>query len=179
MVNLIFGGCDCVGKSSIIKELIKLEPKYEVIKRNAPKDKERARLQYHLDVDYLNSHDNKILDRSMFCECIYSPLLRGYYPEYMRELEKKVNDNNFLILVTARLDIVQKRFDGVFIKAEQIPTILENYQKEFMVANYNNKMLIDTSDITPLEGANKILKYFIFGKCKWQASKADKNVVNL
>lgn len=156
MVNLILDGCDCVGKSSIAEELL-LTGRFEfIIKRRNPKNMREGRKEYINDVNILNTRDRLIFDRGMLGECVYAPIKRGYYPEYMRELESKLSDNTHLFLIYADLEIVKKRFDHEFIREDQLEKVIDMYFNEFEACNYKKKYGISTTKRTPKEASDLI-----------------------
>ena len=157
-MNLIIEGCDCVGKTSIIKEFIKLNPEYKMIHCSNPKTMEDGRIQYIGIVNRLQHEDNLIYDRALLGECVYGPMFRGYYPEYMRDLEKEIPLNTNLILVTCHPDEIKKRFDGEFIIESDIPKIQDNFFKEWVRSNYHNKYIMDTTNERPESLARRVLK---------------------
>jgi thymidylate kinase len=156
-MNIILEGCDGVGKTSIVNELKLLLPNHELIKCSAPKDYKSAKKEYKLLVKQLNNKINFILDRGLLGECVYAPIMRNYYPDYMRKLETKLNDNTFLFLITASHDIILKRFDGKFITKEQIPLIDLMFKNEFNKCNYKHKFILDSSILSAKELAEKII----------------------
>lgn len=159
--NLIFEGCDCVGKTSTINDILQRFPQYQRIHVTAPKSKEEAKAEYEREVEQLKMCDNLIYDRLMLGECVYAPIFRGYYPEYMRDLEEQVHDNAFLIVLTADPEVIKTRFDGKFIKSEQIKEIVDAYKHEFAESKYQHKLMIDTTNKYPEEVAEEVM-YFVF-----------------
>jgi len=156
MVNVILEGCDCVGKSSIAEELL-LTGRFDLsIKYNNPKDKEDGERQYRNAVNIMNTRDRIIFDRALLGECIYAPLKRGYYPEYMRDLEKRLSTNTYLFVITASLENVKKRFDHKFLRENQLGIVLETYKKEFEECNYKRKYMIQTDTRSAFEASNLI-----------------------
>jgi thymidylate kinase len=170
-MNIILEGCDCVGKTSIATALMKLDPRLQLTKCNAPKDMQSGREEYERIVERLNSEDFLLFDRALLGECVYAPLFRGYYPEYMRELETRVSDNTCIFLITAEPIVAQHRFDGEFISVNQIPEIIDEFRSELHSSNYQNKYVIDTTNKTPMQAAIDIVAYVeeANNRCKsWQ-----------
>lgn len=155
--NIILEGCDCVGKTSLQQALMDRSKKAKIAHMKAPKTKEAAKHEYRNWVDTLNSETGWILDRGLLGECVYAPLMRGYYPEYMRKLEETIRPHTVLVLVTAEPDIVADRFDGKFIKKKDIPYILHRFWCEWADSNYVVKIVADTSHQTADELAEKII----------------------
>lgn len=147
-MNIIIEGCDCVGKTSLIAEFLKLQPNYRVVKCSAPKDKEAAREEYTRIVKEIQLQNNIIFDRALLGEKVYAPVFRGYYPEYMDELEEQCN-NALVVLLTANPKIALQRFDGKFIDADQIPNIMLSFFEEFHESKYPKKMILDSSYLKP------------------------------
>ena len=155
--NIILEGCDCVGKSSIAFKLIKTIPSLRLIKIDAPKNKKEARKQYTHLISQLNSERGIICDRSFFGERVYAPLMRGYYPNYMDFLEAKLKDHNFLFVITAEDAVIKERFDGDFIKLDQIHGIKMSFINELLKSKVKNKFVLDTSYISSLEAMHQVL----------------------
>lgn len=155
-MNLLIEGCDCVGKTSTIRELQKLNPQYNVVKCNAPKNKQGAMAEYVSIVNDLQTTTHTILDRGMLSECVYAPIFRGYYPEYMRTLELDVPKNTALILLTCHPEEIKRRFDGEFITENQIPNIQKRFVDEFIKSYYPRKLLLDTTRENPQQIARTI-----------------------
>jgi hypothetical protein len=164
--NLFIDGCDCTGKTSVIKELIKLEPQYRVRKCSARDTPEEARKEYEMGIIEANSTGGLIYDRFMWGEVVYSPLMRGYTPDYIHLYERKMQPHNILIFLTAEHDIIKHRFDGQFISANDIPFVDEAYHDQYVISQIQNKFIFDTSDITPERLAYKI-KAEIIDKYRW------------
>jgi len=64
----------------------------------------------------------------------------------MRQLERTI-ENTIIILLTASKEKIEERFDGKFIKINQIEDIQNAYIREFSNSNYEHKFSIDTSNI--------------------------------
>lgn len=156
-MNLLIEGTDCTGKSSIVRILE--QHGYKTVKCNAPKNYEEGKREYEQIVERLNREDKLVYDRSLLGECVYAPVFRGYYPYYMRELERKINANNVLVLVEAAELIVKKRFDGKFIALEQIPELLKTFKEEYNKSHYTHKLVVDTSYESPERCAKRVLDF--------------------
>lgn len=154
--NLIFEGCDCVGKTSIINEL---QPLFnQIVKMNQPKGYEDAKSYYFEFKNYLNNNVGILLDRGFLGEEIYGPLKRGYNVEYMRNLELELNDNNVIIIVTADVNKIKNRFDGDFLKIEELEVVDNWYNNVYNKVNYSKKLLVDSTDLSPKQLANSIIR---------------------
>jgi thymidylate kinase len=150
--NIMLEGCDCTGKSSIAEELAKQNPGLRVMHYANPKGFDDGQKQYRCLVDTLRCEKGIVLDRGALGECVYGPLFRGYYPEYMRELELLMPDNTYLFLVHADERVVRSRFDGKFITRDQIPGIIDDFKREFGKSNYSHKHLLPTdTGMTPAQ----------------------------
>jgi thymidylate kinase len=145
--NVILEGCDCVGKTSVAAFFKQFEGA-EVVHIRPPKSMEDAHVQYLAWVKLLNSRTGFVLDRAFLSECVYAPLKRGYFPKYMRELEKTLNSNTFVVLLDASPNTILKRFDGQFITEREIPVVLESYRKEMEASNYPRKLTVNVEGKT-------------------------------
>lgn len=143
--NIILEGCDCTGKTILANELITHFKDYNIVHIGAPKGLDEFRETATGLVNKLNNEQGLIFDRALLGECVYGPIKRGYYPDYMRELEKTIKDHNILVLVTADEQIIQDRFDGKFLTREEIPIVLNKFDEEFNKANYQQKIKVDTT----------------------------------
>lgn len=155
--NIILEGCDCTGKTTLQKALADRLKRSKTAHMKAPKSKEAAQYEYKNWVEVLNSETGWILDRGMLGECVYAPLMRNYYPEYMRSLENELYYHTILVLVVAEPSIVADRFDGEFIKKKDIPYILHRFWCEWADSNYVVKIVADTSHQTADELAERII----------------------
>jgi len=155
MTNYLICGCDCTGKTTLINEFLKhgtfdvRHCKNPPINLSQSDQKEYARQEYIRGIKDLNAGCDIIYDRFLLGECIYGPIFRNYYPDYMRELERTLNENTILIVLTASPELVLSRFDGKFIKPEQIPEILIRFGREFAASNIKRKLLVFVDDMTP------------------------------
>jgi thymidylate kinase len=168
MTNWIIEGTDRTGKSTLIQEFIKQDPDahFDVRHCKNPPDsltreeqKEYARQEYIRGIKDLNEGCGIIYDRFLLGECIYSPIFRGYYPDYMRALEKTLNENTVLIVLTASPELIASRFDGKFIKVEQIPEIVRRFEEEFEASNITRKLLVRVDKMTPTEIYDYIMEW--------------------
>jgi len=158
----IIEGCDCTGKSSLISSLLKIFEENKVyspvVKFSAPVDA----CQYErVAKDWVRMCENMvepvIFDRFIFSEGVYGPLYRKTFPMYLRDLELEIPRSVILVLVEAKLEIIKKRFDGEFIDEEDIEEILKRYRMQFTASNIKNKILVNTSDLTPDQAARDLL----------------------
>lgn len=155
--NIILEGCDCTGKTTLQKALLDRLKGSKEAHMKAPKSKEGALHEYKNWVEVLNLETGWILDRGFLGECVYAPLMRNYYPEYMRDLERELYYHNVLILVVADPTVVQERFDGKFIKKKDIPHVLHRFWCEWAASNYIAKMVVDTTNQSADELAEAII----------------------
>lgn len=151
--NIILEGCDCVGKSSIAEELMKMNKNFKLHKCSQPRDHDSAKLEYLKILVKLYEETLVIYDRAMLGERVYAPVFRSYVPRYMSSLEKLVPHNCYLFLITADTKEVYRRFDGKFIRKEQITTIKNRFKRHLNASSYPNKYIIDTTNISPYSAA--------------------------
>lgn len=158
-VNLLIEGCDGVGKSAVIKELLLTGHFYASIKDSSPpKNKGQGKWRYKMELKLMNKCRGFIYDRTLLSERVYAPLLRNYYPDYMGKLERKIKRHNYLILMFAKPEIVIQRYDGKVLTPEQILYVLKQYLIEYKKSKYPNKILIDSSEMTPFELSKLIIR---------------------
>lgn len=164
---VIFEGCDCTGKTSLINEFKKYVPEPLVIKHFSAPPKNMSQrdqhdycmIEYYTEIALQQNFPNInfLYDRFYFGEQIYAPRFRGYHPQYISNLEKRLNDlNAYLVLVTASADVVMKRFDGNFIKKNDIPDLLFEFAELFDYSNIKNKLLVNTTRYSSKELASAL-----------------------
>ena len=176
MSVLIFEGADCVGKTSLIEQYVKLLPENSVIVKhfsyppkiliNKNDQHDYCQIEYFNELNFHKRFSNItfIYDRYYLGEQVYAPIFRGYSPNYINELEQKLNEESaILILVTASPETVKKRFDGNFIKMENIEELLNRYEIIFKNSKIKNKIIINTDFESPVILAQK-LKYQLGGE---------------
>ena len=157
--NIILEGCDKTGKTSIAKKLIELCPTLKYLHFTAPKNYGDGQKQYIKLIKKLNNEHGLVCDRSWLGEGVYAPLMRGYTPDYLRNLEKSILNHNYLFLIIADENKVLKRFDGKFIIPAQINYVLSEFKKEFDNCNVQKKFVIDTTNDNISTCVNNILNY--------------------
>lgn len=155
--NILLEGCDSTGKSSIAAEILKIRPGFKYVHEGPPKNKDEARKHYESTVEQLNSSTGWLYDRAILGEAVYAPIFRGYYPEYMRDLEAKLGPETHLVLVYAKPETVLARFDGKFIKPEQIPVIIAAYNAEWSLSKYKSKLRLCSDKACPASLAKTVI----------------------
>ena len=141
--NLILEGCDGVGKSTLFRRLLDNGDFMIGLHTGPPKSKESYKNQLVKEINALNHSVGIVYDRFSLSECVYAPMLRGYYPEYMRELEKTIKPHNILVLLTAPSGVIEERYDGLVLKKNQIAECLDRYHLEFQKCNFEHKFIIN------------------------------------
>ena len=109
MPVIIIEGADNVGKTSVAKYIAnKLGYKY--IHFGPPSDPETVKYEY---LDFIETVDNAVVDRSFIGEFVYGPLFRNYEPDYFDELEQAVIDSGkrFLYLLFYADNETIKQYD--------------------------------------------------------------------
>lgn len=171
MPNIItITGANGAGKSTIAEELLK-EMDFKYTHFSNPKDMEDGKKQYY---DFLDNLDNKnyLCDRFFEGEWIYAPIYRKYEPNYLRDIENKIaQNNNFLfIYVTADLNKIIERIDirgEDFMKREHLGLERELFDKFIFQTQRLPFLQVDTTK-TPLndnlilikESYNKLLNIY-------------------
>jgi len=164
-MNIILEGCDKTGKTTLAKmccQYFKLEYKhFAAPPKDLSKDAQIAyqKAEYAIETLML-PYQNACYDRFLIGEAVYSPIYRGYCPDYIHVFEKAFPpEDTFLFLIYADPKIVADRFDGKFIKKEHIPKILKSFQEQFRKSKIKNKFAIDTTIESPKESFNTIMTY--------------------
>lgn len=167
-ISIILEGCDKTGKSTLANELMLEFPDvFKTIMRfKAPGGNTRqeqywnARNEYEVGIVYAQ-RSGIIFDRFLLGEAVYAPLMRGYYPYYIRNLEKKIPPTTLLVVLTAPESLVARRFDTdneTFIKKEDIGYLLNAYNEEFKLSNIQSKVMINSQEEDPFEYVAKIVR---------------------
>jgi thymidylate kinase len=157
-MNIMLDGCDCTGKTTIAKLLVKELPLI-YIKCSNPWYKSQALRQYTFYADLIITFRNLIFDRFILSEKVYSYLKRGYINEHIPPIEHAIRNSILLIHVTADIDTIKSRFDGKFITKSEIRPIVNDFHKEFNLSPIVNKITIDTTRTTPEENVRQIRRY--------------------
>jgi len=157
--NLILEGCDGVGKTTIFKKMLRRGDFMIGMHTDAPTSKESYKKQITKEIEQLNTHIGLLYDRSFLSECVYAPLVRGYYPEYMRELEKTIKPHTILVLLTAPSYIIEERYDGKVLRKDQIAECLDRYHTEFQKCNITHKCMINSGIKNPSEVLKEIFRF--------------------
>lgn len=157
--NIILEGPDGAGKTTLYDLIIKEKLCLAGTHTGPPKGKREFKKQSKKDIKFLNKTSYWIFDRFLLGECVYAPLVRGYYPKYMRRYEKKIEDHNVLVVLVADYQTLLKRFDGEFLTKSQLKDCLSMYVEEFKRCNYPKKMIINTAQYSPREIVKEIDKF--------------------
>lgn len=152
--NVVLEGVDCSGKSSIARAMVRMSPDFSrVVHYSNPKSKEEGEATFRRAVAEMNSDSGVVYDRAQVGERVYAPPFRGYYPEYMDDLDRTVHKRTLFVLVTASLPVLVKRFDGQFITEDQLGPLSESFFSEFYRAPLKSKTVLDTSLVTADQAA--------------------------
>jgi len=128
-----------------------------LIMKMSPSFKERyQRFQVIYHVRLLHRYEHILLGGFHIEENIYGPLY--YYPGVrlvhdVRELEKEMPANTILLLLTAKPEAIVRWMKAAphphaIIRQEDIPMLLERFEKEFNDSLIRQKMRIDTTELT-------------------------------
>lgn len=155
--NVIIEGCDGVGKTTLIEELLLTGYFDLAIKTPPPKTLKEGKKRYRNINQILNKFDGLLFDRCMLSEKVYAPILRNYYPHYATKLEKQLENHVYLFLITTTPEIVEQRYDGKVITPKQISLVLKTYIDEYHLSQFPNKFILDSSIKTPKELCDNII----------------------
>ncbi len=154
-MNLIFEGCDCTGKTSIINSIVKNSDKsFKVFHFQRPPEhmaksqvREFQKQMFFVHSNYLIHDTDIIFDRYHIGELIYGKLYREYDIDYIEELEKLIKEHCILICISASREVIEKRFDNKGMPRydlEKVNNLFIKHCKESKL----RKIFIDTSDNT-------------------------------
>lgn len=116
--HIIVEGPDNSGKSTLVQRLVEMAPYDErasVKHFSKPKSKEEAKESYYAWLGFMRVSDRTIADRAFYGEAVYAPLYRGYYPEYLPDLDEQFSklENAALIVLAPDAGWSKKVWDGV------------------------------------------------------------------
>lgn len=84
--------------------------------------------------------DKVVYDRFFIGDLVYAPIYRGYTPDYIEKMETYLDTMRggdvLLVLVEADVPTIQSRYDGDFIKYEDIEKVVMGFQDAF----YSSKL---------------------------------------
>ncbi len=157
-MNLIFEGCDCVGKTTLINSIVKNSDKsFKVFHFQRPPDSMAASLvrefqkqMFFVHSNYLIHDTDIIFDRYHIGELIYGKLYREYDIDYIAELEKLIKEHCILICMHCDRKEIEKRFDNKGISRydlEKVNNLFVKHCKESKL----RKIFIDTTNNTSQE----------------------------
>ncbi len=154
LVNLVFDGCDCSGKTTLIAEFTKRK-RYKVFHfQQPPRDLSNAdkaifqKNHFYLMIDYLLHDDNIIFDRFHIGEQIYGKLFRGYEIDYIKDIENQIKDKCILICVYCANSLLLKRFDNHGIDRNQLVDSNMEFRK-LCKESLLKTIFVDTSIMPP------------------------------
>lgn len=101
-------------------------------------------------------------------DTIYGPIYYGYKENFLairhgRELEKELPKDTILVLLTASPETIANRMkesphEYQVIKKEDIPMLLEAFEKEFQNSTIHPKIEIDTTKMSPEQVLDEFLE---------------------
>lgn len=166
----IFEGVDCTGKTSLVEEVVKHLPKNNTVVKhfmappkglNSQEQHDYCMTEYYMQVGMMKMFPkvNYVFDRFYFGEQIYAPKYRSYHPVYISAIEKQLNSLDAkLILVEANSDVVKSRFDGKFIKLEDIEGLLNTYKETFLKSSIRDKIILDSTNTSSNDLARQLMR---------------------
>lgn len=109
--------------------------------------------------------NSTIVDRSHIGEMVYSPLYRNYSGDYVLDIEKQYNTDNFyLIVLTDRAENLISRDDGLSHSTDidKKNEELELFREAFQKSNIKNKYMMNIEGHNENEVLNKVLDYITY-----------------
>lgn len=109
--------------------------------------------------------NSTIVDRSHIGEMVYSPLYRNYSGDYVLDIEKQYNTDNFyLIVLTDRAKNLISRDDGLSHSTDidKKNEELELFREAFQKSNIKNKYMMNIEGHNENEVLNKVLDYITY-----------------
>lgn len=165
-------GCDCSGKSTLVKALSE-KLNWDNIHFDKPKNYEDGKKQYFDFAEKMNMNPsiNIICDRLEEGEWIYAPLYRNYKGDYLQEFEKEITrvHDYLMVYVKADLEVILERArvrGEDFVKEDDFSKVLDNFDK-YLSEQQLPYIIIDTSDSKTEEDVNKILNAINKAKDIW------------
>jgi thymidylate kinase len=143
---IIFEGMDCIGKTTMIENLVDCFSNIETYHFGKPKgntNDEKYFYQYgqfdmfYKTLEMFKDTDKTILlDRSHIGEYVWGPVFRNKYPMYLPKLEDEILEKfgehiHAFLLYSNDIDEIQKRFE---YRGEEFPNDWEKVQEMFVDA---------------------------------------------
>lgn len=180
MLTLIVEGCDRLGKSTLVDGLDKLlNANFDIAPGEVrhvhstypPKGLTREeqiayqKQSYDAEINLINTTNTiNIFDRFLLGEKIYGPKYRGYEPDYINQFEERLDiHQTFLVVLTADVELVQSRYDGDFIKYEDIKWLLDSYKTEFKLSRIIKKLELDVTRLSVEDVVTNIYNFIKSG----------------
>lgn len=143
---IIVEGCDCSGKTTLIKELHD-KTGFEVVKGSDFKMAENGiEHMYNYMIDVFSKKENIILDRSFISNMVYAPLFDKNSLTYLQisNLIKKAMGKSFTIYLHSSPETIKERLiirGDDYIKVENIEDIIESYDKTINILKEDLEIL--------------------------------------
>lgn len=161
----ILEGEDGVGKTTIVRELMKLYPEWNYIHNNAPVDEDDLSYKAMETMSFARDSSITIMDRCVLVDgLVYdTPIIRND-PKKLRYVEEIIDlyrEDIFVFLVHAPYNTIRDRFIK-YRPNETIPTRVEHLQKDRAYLDYLVTHDIDRYEIldgskNPKDNARKII----------------------
>lgn len=149
--NVVLEGADCVGKSTVAGILTRHTSTFSrIIHVSNPKNESDGREVFTNLASKMNAGSGIVFDRAQVGERVYAPIMRGYYPDYMDELDERIDGSTLFVLLVASERALIERWDGKFVKdEEQLLGVQDRFFTEFVRAPLESKMIVDTTILSP------------------------------
>lgn len=144
--NLIIEGCDGVGKTSTIGALMKVFNWKKVIKHKVFENQYEQKRENERAVVDVNVETGIIYDRFIWSDAIYPKVMDRYKTSYIKELERRLNKHNIVIILTANSKRLHDRYDNGYLPKEKLDEVNKEYIKLYNNLDVEHKLLIDTSE---------------------------------
>lgn len=159
---LIIEGPDGSGKTSLTGAL-SAKTGTEIMHFGAPKTFEEDMAQLAQITAIVLSGRPLILDRGLISSSVYAPIFRGYDPaKTVLAFEEAIASKADMLLLTADLEQLVERFDGEYIKTQNLPSLIESYEKYFKISPIHNKLRLNSSKLNCLQVMNKVTEWLGF-----------------
>jgi len=166
---LVFDSYDMTGKTITAKVMAKLLnyqfPSFlssQKVTLNQEEHKLWAKAQYFFLANLeKNTKMNMVLDRWFMTERCYAPIVRGYIPDYIEQLEEIVKDNIMWVYLTIpedrRRNFLEERIKNKqeAYTLDQILDVSKEYDKYYKNSTLN-KIVIHQSDINYTNEITKV-----------------------
>lgn len=168
MAVIALEGCDASGKSTLAKELSD-SLNMLVVQGSSFENAKQSNEDLFKHFIKVGSSRNLIVDRTIYSNRVYATLHKDYSilnKDQRKYIEKLMKKHTIVVYLKADADILKERLSkrgDDYIAAQEIPSILNEYEKAIQEAKNNGVTVLefDTGKMTTSEIVIKILSLIL------------------